>query len=401
MMGKIRSFFERTLFTDFEPSSEESDKERAYDRLSKGLAAVLEKARQSDVWSLTRHGMVTADSGDATLVWVAEMACDEAISGSALRRRLHEVLNINEGALIMNDAVLIERVRQLQHGRLVSIFDGIATAAEEISREREAAAAEALECPKDSKSADMVVWAIEHPSQQMWLGPGSSGRILQLCRWGPSIFRYNTREAAQGQLERLRAQGVRLDGYKVTEHIEVCSEVAKPFEVPPDNLEDPWDPSKELVDENVRDASGNCRDLLSAWEGDTCRDQIRKLASLLQHSDIKTLNILRDAVAEIRDSQATNRDLREALSLADDAGYTAVFERIDALRSELELLRRQGKDARSGLAAIMSTSEDSDLLHLVGMMRGYVKCQAQQCEFLRNELKDVRAAELPTDCFGG
>jgi hypothetical protein len=392
---------EHTLFTDFEPS-EESDKERAYDRLSKGLAAALEKARKSDVWSLARHGMVTADSGAATLVWVAEMACDEAISGSALRQRLHGVLNINEGALIMNDATLIERVRQLQHGRLVGALDKLATAAEEISN---------LEVGYQTLAASHDL----------------------LCK------------KLAAALERVRCAGL---AYPVPEGATVNPVVSA--DSGPENLAFLVEIvcSEAISARGVSDSSGNGRDLLSAWEGDTCRDQIRKLASLLQHSDIKPLNILRDAVAEIRDSQATNRDLREALSLADDAGYTAVFERIDALRSELELetkhkllalervdelnkslntrirlegtersradelgkdneelvaelsdLRRQVKEARSGLAAIMSTSEDSDLLHLVGMMRGYVKCQDQHREHLRNELK--RAAEPPTDCFGG
>jgi hypothetical protein len=53
----------------------------------------------------------------------------------------------------------------------------------------------------------LVVWAIEHSSRQMWLGPGCNGKGLQFWGWGPSIFRHDTREAAQARLDVLRAQG--------------------------------------------------------------------------------------------------------------------------------------------------------------------------------------------------
>lgn len=72
-----------------------------------------------------------------------------------------------------------------------------------------------------STPGELVVWAIEHPSHQMWLGPGCNGKGLQLWGWGPSIFRHDTREAAQARLDELRAQGVALEGYEVAEHLEV------------------------------------------------------------------------------------------------------------------------------------------------------------------------------------
>ena len=96
-MGKIRSFF-----------GQPSDKERAYDRLSKGLAECFH-------WVFP-GGPVTAGSGDAALLSAAKIVCSEAISGTELRLRLHEILK--EPHELMTDELLLRRVRDLSTARL-------------------------------------------------------------------------------------------------------------------------------------------------------------------------------------------------------------------------------------------------------------------------------------------